>query len=144
MKPLTIPKLELHADDSSGRLRGEIRLTLTLPVERTIMWTDSTTLLQWLQTTEKLPVFVANRLAEILELTTTDEWNYARTTENENPADAGIRGLSANALSENHWLKGSDFLNRQRTFCKKLERTVLNPTISHQDPKTNSNGSFLP
>ena len=49
-------------------------------------------------------------MAEILESTTTDEWNYFRTSEN--PADAGIHGLSANALSESHRLKGPDFLKR--------------------------------
>ena len=78
IKPLTIPKLELQAA-LSARLKDEIRLALTSPLERTFMWTDSTTILQWLQTTDKLPIFVANRVAEILELTTTDEWNYVRT-----------------------------------------------------------------
>ena len=52
MKPLTIPKLELQAALLSARLRDEIRLALTLPVERTFMWIDSTTVLQWLQTTD--------------------------------------------------------------------------------------------
>ena len=72
------------------------------------MWTDSTTVLQWLHSIDKKPVFVANRVAEILELTTIDEWNHVPTADN--PADAGTRGLSANALLDSPWLKGSKFL----------------------------------
>ena len=35
------------------------------------------------------PVFIANRVAEILELTTVDEWNHVPTADD--PADAGSR-----------------------------------------------------
>ena len=57
---------------------------------------------------EKQPVFVANRVAEILELTTTDEWNYVQSSDNS--ADAGTRDLSGSALQESSWLKGPEFL----------------------------------
>ena len=72
------------------------------------MWADSTTVLQWLHSIDKKPVFVANRVAEILELTTIDEWNHVPTADN--PADAATRGLSANALLDSPWLKGPKFL----------------------------------
>ena len=73
METLTIPKLELQAALLAARLRDEIRRALTLDIDRTFMWTDSTTVLQWLHSLEKQPAFVANRISEILELTTTDE-----------------------------------------------------------------------
>ena len=92
-KPWTIPKLELQSALLFARLTDEIQLALTVPVERTFRWTDITTALQWLQSIDKIPVFVANRVAETLELTTTDEWNYVQTSEN--PADAGTHGLLA-------------------------------------------------
>ena len=79
MKVLTIPKLELQAALLAARLKDEIQQALTVPVERTFMWTDSTTVLQWLHSIDKKPVFVANRVAEILELTTVDEWNHVPT-----------------------------------------------------------------
>ena len=88
-----------------------MRLALTAHVERTFMWTDSTIVLQWLQTTDKLPVFVANRMEEILELMTTEEWNYVRTSGN--PSDAGTQGFSANAVSESHALKSPDRLKTE-------------------------------
>ena len=108
MKALIIPKLELQAALLAARLKAEIQQALTVPVERTFMWTDSTTVLQCLHSIDKKPVFVANRVAEILELTTIDDWNHVPTADN--PADAGTRGLSANALLDSPWLKGPKFL----------------------------------
>ena len=77
-------------------------------------------------------------MAEILELTTTDEWNYVRTSEN--PADAGTRGLSANFLSESHWLKGPDFLKTDdwpfqpsADGLQKIKKTSLYPTNFHRN-----------
>ena len=108
MKALNIPKLELQASLLAARLRKDVQKALTLDISRTFMWTDSTTVLQWIHSLEKQPVFVANRVAEILELTTTDEWNYVQSSNN--LAGAGTRGLSANALVESSWLKGPEFL----------------------------------
>ena len=108
MKALTIPKLELQASLLAARLRKEIESALTVRVDNTFMWTDSTTVLQWLHSLEKQPVFVTNRVAEILELTTVDEWNYVKSSDN--PADAGTREVSANSLRDSPWLKGPSFL----------------------------------
>ena len=108
MKALTIPKLELQASLLASRLRKEVQCALTMKIDKVFMWTDSTTVLQWIHSIEKQPVFVANRVAEILELTTTDEWNYVQSCDN--PADAGTGGLSATVLSNSIWLKGPDFL----------------------------------
>ena len=76
------------------------------------MWSDSTTVLQWIHSLDKQPVFVANRMAEILDLTTTDEWNYEwnYVKSSENPADAGTRVLSAKSLVSSSWLNGPEFL----------------------------------
>ena len=60
MKALTIPKLELQAALLAARLKVEVQKALTLTVERTLMWTDSTTILQSLHSIDKQPVFVAN------------------------------------------------------------------------------------
>ena len=76
MKALTIPKLELQAALLAARLKAEIQQAFTVPVERTFMWTDSTTVLQWLHSIDKKPVFVANRVAEILRLQNQNRSNY--------------------------------------------------------------------
>ena len=75
MKSLTIPKLEQQASLLAARLRKEVEKALSLVISKTFMWSDSTTVLQWIHSLDKQPVFVANRVAEILDLTTTDEWN---------------------------------------------------------------------
>ena len=74
------------------------------------MWTDSSTVLQWLASADEQSVFVANRVAEILESTTIDQWFYVPTANN--PADAGTRGLAAD-LPSCCWVKGPNLL---RTF----------------------------
>ena len=108
MKALTMPELDLRAALLAARLRDEIQQALAVPVEQTFMWTDSTTVLQWLQSIDKKPVFVTNRVAEILELTTVNEWNHVPIADH--LADAGTRGLSANTLFESSWHKDPKFL----------------------------------
>ena len=48
MKALTIPKLELQASLLAARLRKEVEKALTLEISKTFMWSDSTTVLQWI------------------------------------------------------------------------------------------------
>ena len=147
MKALTIPKLELQAALLATRLKDELQKALTLTVERTLMWTDSTTVLQWLRSIDKQPLFVANRVTEILELTTVDEWNHVLTVDN--PADAGNRGLSAKALLESTWLKGLDFLRTSdwpfqpsdelmKTKLKKLNRDKEPCELNYQETTANT------
>ena len=108
MKCLTVPKLELQAALLATRLKVDIIKALTIPLSRVFMWTDSTTVLQWLGSLDKQPIFVANRVSEILESTTVDQWFHVPTADN--PADAGTRGMSAENLRTSSWLTGPSFL----------------------------------
>ena len=76
------------------------------------MWTDSTTVLQWINSNEKQPIFVGNRVCEILEYTSVDQWNHVATKDD--PADAGTRGMSAEILQLSRWVKGPHFLTNSR------------------------------
>ena len=98
MKALSIPKLELPAALFATRLEDDILTALTVSINHVYMWTDSTTVLQWLNSTGKLPVFVANRVGEILEPTTIDEWHHVLS--GDNPADTGTRMISSEALKK--------------------------------------------
>ena len=60
MKALTVPKLELQAALFAARLRDENLRALSLTIDKTFMWTDSSTVLQWFTSLEKQPTFVAN------------------------------------------------------------------------------------
>ena len=102
MKVLSIPKLELQAALLAIRLKEEILKGFTFKVTDIFMWTDSTTVLQWLNSCNKLPVFVGNRTGEILESTNTDQWHLILS--GDNPADICTRGISSEALKESSWV----------------------------------------
>ena len=108
MKVLTVPKLELQAALLGAGLKREITQALTVTVNQVFMWTDSTTVLQWINSNEKQRIFVANRVCEILEYTSVDQWNHVATKDN--PADAGTRGKSTEIMQLSSWVKGPHFL----------------------------------
>ena len=98
MKRLTIPNLELQAATLGSRLAIYIKEELDLHIARTFMWTDSTTVLHWINASnQRHRIFVANRLNIILDSTESSDWRYVPTIEN--PADDGTRGYQANQMN---------------------------------------------
>ena len=116
MKALSIPKLELQAALLATRLKEEVLKALTIPVSSTFMWIDSTTVLQWLNSGSKQPMFVANRIGEILESATVDQWFYVLS--GDNPADTGTRGISAESLKTSSWVNGPSLLKSGECLFK--------------------------
>ena len=112
MKVTTVPKLELQAALLAARLKREIMQALNVSVNQVFMWTDCTTVLQWINSNEKQLIFVANRVCKILDYTCVDQWNHVATKDN--PADAGTRGMSAEILQLSSWVKGPQFLTNSR------------------------------
>ena len=98
MKVMTVPRVELQAALLAARLKNEIIQALTVTVNQVFMWTDSTTVLQWINSNEKQPIFVANRVCEISEYNSVDQWNHVAIKDN--PADIGTRGMSAEVPSK--------------------------------------------
>lgn len=74
------------------------------------MWSDSTTVLTWIQSDSRhFKVFVGTRIAEIQELTDSQDWRYVDLLNN--PADDVTRGQVLQKLMEdNRWFKGPPFL----------------------------------
>ena len=87
------PKLELQSAPLAARLRRKICRAITVTVDKVFMWTVST-------------IFFANRVFEIPENTSDDQWNHVATCDN--PADAGTRGMSAEVLQSSSWVRGPD------------------------------------
>ena len=112
MKIMTIPKLKLQAALLYTRLKREITQALTVTVNQVFMWTVRTTVLQWINSNEKQPIFNAKRVCEFLEYTKFDHWHHVATKDN--PADAGTRGVSAEILQQSSWVKGPHFLTKSR------------------------------
>ena len=110
MKPMTIPRLELSAATVAVRLDRLIKRELEIHIDKSVFWTDSTSVLKYINNRNKrFQTFVANRIAIIHDNSDPSQWNYVETKMN--PADDASRGLSATDLiSESRWITGPDFL----------------------------------
>ena len=101
----TIPQLELQAAVYGVRLRRPILREHDVRIDKIYHWTNSSTVLQCLQSAhKKQQMFVANRAAEILENSSMDQCKHVKGIEN--PADIGTRGMSIESLKESGWLNG--------------------------------------
>lgn len=136
-KQQSIPRLELCAALTGAQLSKVLLTELNLPIRHTILWTDSTTVLAWLQSEScRFKVFVGTRVAEIQELTEQHSWRYVPSTSN--PADDITRGKSLCELNlESCWYQGPHFLKdpaNQWPECpspKEIDRDELRKTGTH-------------
>ena len=107
---LTIPRLELTAARVCARLFISVKEALsTIKVESSHLWSDSTTVLHWLQSRGRYKQFVDHRVKEIGELTGDISWKYCPTKDN--PADLGTRGKTLKELDGNElWWNGPPWI----------------------------------
>nr|CAB3263159.1 uncharacterized protein LOC104265735 [Phallusia mammillata] len=113
LKTCSIPRLELTAAVVAAKLDRLVRKELQLDECQSVFWTDSTAVLQSIRNCNKrFPVFVANRLAKIEDVSRPSQWRHVSTKVN--PADEASRGLSVNKfLRSSRWLTGPQFLWEQ-------------------------------
>lgn len=79
----SIPRLELCAALMGAQLSKLLEGELSLHIEKTVMWTDSTTVLTWLRSEScHFKVFVGTHIAEIQELTPLQSWRYVESAQN--------------------------------------------------------------
>ena len=93
------------------RLLSTIMKESSFQIIRSTLWTDSPVVLDWLSTTKKQPVFVANGLKEILASTDAYQWKHGTTKES--PADHGTRGLNPDEIPAK-WLTAPAFLSTRQ------------------------------
>ena len=107
----TVPQWELIVMVMGARLGAAIREMFgkDFPSISSYYWTDSTICLHWLFSTKQLPVFIRNRMTEILKLTDLSSWSHVSLTNN--PADILSRGCSADELLQSAlWERGPPWL----------------------------------
>lgn len=121
LKQTTIPRLELTAAVLAVRVDRMLQKELQLRLEKSVFWTDSTTVLKYISNeSRRFYTFVANRIAVIREATDVDQWRYVGTKEN--PADEASRGMRAeDLLNRRRWMMGPDFLYKSKDGWPKLE-----------------------
>ena len=111
IKGSTIPRLELQAGVLASRMKQCIDIEMTLPIDKTFVWSDSMVTLAYIRNEGKrFTSYVMNRTNEIREKTSIEEWSFVPGKLN--PADLGTRPI--NATSEDKpitkWISAPDFL----------------------------------
>lgn len=109
-----MPRLELSA--AGVHLASLLHNELTIPIRKTTLWSDSTTVLHWIRSEScHHKVFVGTRVAEIQSLTEVSNWRYVDSANN--PADDITRRKTLRELSQPHrWQRGPDFLRQAEDY----------------------------
>ncbi|GFX65027.1 integrase catalytic domain-containing protein [Trichonephila clavipes] len=109
-KQTTIPRLELCVAVLLAKLVHRVKQALKLNVTNTFLWSDSMIVLSWIRKESyQLKTFVANRIATIQEMTSSEQWRYVATEDN--PADFVSRGMDSLKLKTCElWWNGPKFL----------------------------------
>ena len=138
MKQMTIPRLELSAAVLAVRMNQMLQEEFQLKFNKTVFWTDSTAVLQYIKNEDKrFYTFVANRLAVIHDGSEPSQWNYVPT--NINPADDVSRGLTAKELlNDVRWFRGPEFLWENETSWPTCPVSLAR--ISDEDPEVRGRG----
>ena len=100
------------------------------------MWTDSTTALQWIQgSAKRYEIFVAHRVAEILESTQASQWKHCPGPLS--PADDGARGIPLSEFNNNsRWFTGPKFICEPECNWPKLELNDANTDTLQLNDRT--------
>lgn len=108
LKPISISRLELLACCIGVRLGNSIKQDLKIDEIPTFYWTDSMNALYWIKNQEPWATFVMNRVKEIRNLSSTEEWNHVPG--HINPGDLPSRGCSPQTLITKRWWEGPEWL----------------------------------
>ena len=122
MRALSIPMIELQPDLLAARLQIENVKAFTVQVNNIFMWIDSTTELQWLNSNDLFPVFVGNRVEEILESAAIGEMHHVQG--GNDPAETCTRVISSETLKNNSWVIGPSIL-RAKVWSFKSNQEVI-------------------
>jgi len=75
LRTATIPRLELCAAVLSTQLDNLIRRELDIEIHRSVFWSDSTVVLQYIRNEDKrFHTFVTNRISAILAVSSPSQW----------------------------------------------------------------------
>ena len=130
LKPVTVPRLELTAAVVSTKVSSFLQKKLSYEDINGFFWTDSKVVLGYISNeARRFHTFVANRVQQIHDHASPNQWCYIDTKEN--PADDASRGLGANELiRSNRWWNGPNFL-----WQPLPDQPNFDPQLSSDDPE---------
>ena len=131
IKQLSIPKMELQAAVLGTRLPRFVKSHQNILFKETVFWCDSTAALAWIKSSDKLKVYVSNRVREIQENSSSDSW-YHISGKN-NPADHVSRGIDPEELRK-LWLTPPSFLLEQKDSWNKILSAEKTNVTTIQQP----------
>ncbi|XP_037809650.1 uncharacterized protein LOC119602292 isoform X1 [Lucilia sericata] len=132
----SIPKLELQAAVIAVRLQNQIINHYCVKPDRVQFWTDSHTVMRWIKSdSRKYKQYVANRVGEILEATTVDNWRWLPGTEN--PADDATRSKPKFEF-DSRWKNGPEFLYLPENLWPSM-----NDTSYHLEPELELRNKYV-
>ncbi|XP_024876784.1 uncharacterized protein LOC112457783 [Temnothorax curvispinosus] len=110
LKTLCIARLELLAALLLSKLAYSTTQALTITLPDRFYWCDSEIVLAWIHGEPHIrKAFVANRLTEIHQLTSQEQWRHVRSEDN--PADVISRGIRPSQLKDLRlWWHGPQWL----------------------------------
>lgn len=112
LKKVSLPRLELCGAHMLSNLLYYChqQLATSIEIKEIFAWCDSTVALSWIQTPPyRLKTYVANRVAQIQELTPPPMWSHVPSKEN--PADCASRGLLPSSIKTHElWWSGPKWL----------------------------------
>ncbi|XP_065094437.1 uncharacterized protein LOC135714962 [Ochlerotatus camptorhynchus] len=141
IKLLSVPRLELQAAVIGTRLMKSIIANHTLQIKRKVLWSDSSTVLNWLRSDpRKYKQYVAFRVTEILDETEVSDWKKVPTRMY--VADEATKWGHGPCFEEqSRWFKAPEFLYKPE--CSWPEEAVESTTAEelrmvhvHQLPPT--------
>ncbi|XP_058840862.1 uncharacterized protein LOC131696333 [Topomyia yanbarensis] len=146
LKRITLPRLELCAAVIGVQLHAHVVKALQLEISESRFWSDSTVVLQWLQSPPNTwKTFVANRVSEIQTATHGSHWNHIASKEN--PADLVSRGMKIeDFLVSELWRVGPDWFRQPENrwpmpstippLLENVELRKLTVAVLHVKPST--------
>lgn len=135
LKPVTIPRLELTAAVCSLTNSQQLHQELEYHIKEEYFWTDSRVVLGYISNeSRQFQVFVANRVQEIQENTSVDQWKYIKSKEN--PAEEASRGMKAHEMPESRWITGPQFL------WEKEDQWLTSGRKVHEFQENSNNANF--
>ena len=118
LQTMTMPRIELSAAVLATRLDWMIKQEISISIESSNFWTDSTCVLCYIENKDKrFQTLVANRISAILDQSSATQWKYIETSHN--TADIAYRGMTVEALL-NKGHKGQTFSSSHKCGCKDL------------------------